>query len=255
VRRLDKYSALIVDDEPLARDKIQRFLDAAGDFAVVSHAQNGFEALDSLQSESPDVVFLDVKMPGPSGMDIASHIASRSTIQLVFTSAFSDFAAQAFAVEATDYLVKPFSSERFQQCLSRVRERIRLRALTDQHSGRRRDNGSVRAKNELLLKTGSSVLPVNAADIRFITSEGNYVMFHLREERALVRGTMHAVQRSLDPDRFLRVHRTVIVNKECVREFKRSRGIGSAMVILRDGTVLRASRAYLRTVIDAVELK
>jgi two-component system LytT family response regulator len=250
-----KYTALIVDDEALAREKLRLFFTTSEEFEVLDEATNGADALSMIQMRCPDLVLVDVKMPGMSGPELIQKLdPKRCSPVVVFTTAFSDFAVQAFALEATDYLVKPFSLERFRQCLTRVRDRIRLQRLAIGSPVVARPADASRYRNDLLLRTNGKIVCVSVSEIRYVSAEGNYVRFHLPSESTLIRCTMNSVQAALDPNRFVRIHRSAIVNVTFVKEFRPWLSSGSGFALLRDGTRLPASRGFMTPMLRSVEL-
>lgn len=221
--------ALIVDDEPLARRGIRQLLAAHPDVEVAGEARDGREAVRALATLKPDLVFLDVEMPGLDGLGVVrTHGADRMPV-IVFVTAHDEYAVRAFEARALDYLVKPLADARFRATMARVRERLR----------------GVRARARIAVPTSAGDLLLDAAEVDWIEAHDDHVDIHTGPRRYRVRIPLAALEHRLDPARFTRVHRGVVVRLDCVREL-RSGPIGSgAMVVLRDGTELPVSRRRL----------
>ncbi|MEO7455238.1 MAG: LytTR family DNA-binding domain-containing protein [Gemmatimonadaceae bacterium] len=212
--------AAIVDDEQLARRGIRQLLASHGDVEVVAECRNGREAAELLASEPPDLLFLDIQMPEMTGFDVLRGAEVRPVT--IFLTAYEEFAVEAFEVEALDYLVKPVSQERFDAALARARKRI-----------------SSAPKHVVVHEAqGRRVIPVDEID--WIGADDYYAAIHTGGRRYLLRETMASLEARLDVAKFVRVHRSAIVNVTRVRELKRQEG--DAELILRDGTKLPVSR-------------
>lgn len=240
--------ALIVDDEPAARARLQRLLEAEA-VEIVGECVDGDEALDAIARLAPDVVFLDVEMPGRDGFGVLGALTADALPAIVFVTAFDSYALRAFEVHAVDYLLKPVSAPRLAAALAEVRARLardgeptashRLRALTDTL---RRD-GRISGER-LVVRTRGRLLFLRTADIDWVEAAANYVRLHVRGETHIVRESMRGMEERLPPDAFLRIHRSTIVNLDRVKELQ-PWFHGEYVAILRDGTRLTVSRAYL----------
>ena len=238
---MDRLRALIVDDEPLARERLRGLLEAEPLVEIVGECGDGGEALQVIREVQPDVVFLDVQMPGRDGLDVAAHLAPAGTPAVVFTTAHERFALDAFGVAAVDYLLKPFDAERLQQALQRVRERRSLRpgppaAPSPTRPGR------------LAFRTDGSIILLRPEEIRWAEADDNYVTLHLVAGRLLLRETLTAIESRLGPESFTRVNRSAVVNLDQIKELQ-PEPHGDYTVLLRDGTRLPLSRS-LRGRID-----
>jgi two-component system, LytTR family, response regulator len=188
-----KIKTLIVDDEPLARSRIRNLLEAEPDVEVVGECENGLEAIEAIASLHPDLVFLDVQMPGLDGFGVVEKVGPAHMPASVFVTAFDEFAIQAFDAQALDYLLKPFAVERFQHTLARARARLsarrrealesRLEALLEEH-GRGREY-----LERFLVRVASRITFVDAEKVDWIASEGNYLRLHIGQQSHLVRET------------------------------------------------------------------
>jgi two-component system LytT family response regulator len=236
--------ALIVDDEPLARRRLRAFLRTEGDIEVVAECGNGEEAVAAIREHRPDLVFLDVQMPGMNGFDVLAAIEPRQLPLIIFVTAHDQYAVQAFEQRALDYLLKPFAKHRFQDAVSRARERL---AGPDPGDFRDRISGLLRTvagpKTHLVVKTGGHSVLLQTARIERLEAEGDYVRIHAGREVYLTRQTMNKIEAELGSGRFVRVHRSSIVNVEFIKEIHPLPG-GDHVVTLRDLTQVTLSRGY-----------
>jgi two-component system LytT family response regulator len=240
---------LVVDDEPLARRRVRALLRRRPEVGLVVEAADGDEALQRLRQGGVDLVFLDVQMPGTGGLDVARALAAEGMPPLVFVTAHAAHATAAFDVAAVDYLLKPFDDERFTTAFERAVHRLRqgsfdgaterLRALVATLERQRAG-----APEVVAVEKGERVLLLPVAEIEWLRSAGNYVEVHARGEVFLVRATLATVAARLAAARFLRIHRSVLVNALRVAEIRADRG--EHRVVLVDGTVLPLSRRYRR---------
>ncbi len=217
--------ALIVDDEPLARERVRTLLSTHADVQVAGEASDGPSALRAWEETRPDVVFLDIQMPGLGGLEVAEAWRTEGQHPLpviVFVTAFDQFAVDAFRLHALDYLTKPIDADRFAEALDRVRDLVgrpnrddldrRIRAMLEMHERRQ----SVRP--HLVVRDQERYLLVPTSEVHCLEATGNYVRLHCENGGHLLRSTLSAVEAKLDPRRFKRVHRSWIVNLEQVRE-------------------------------------
>ena len=240
-------SVLVVDDEPLARERIRALLDDQPEVKIVGECTGGRAAVKAIQEKRPDLVFLDVQMPGLDGFGVVEQIGGARMPAIVFVTAFDQYALKAFEVHALDYLLKPFDRERFQATLARAREAIRLRAAgaVDQGMAALLESLAARRKHagRLLVKCAGKerLLPVEEVD--WFEAAGNYVRIHTRGERLLLRETMANLEVRLDPEQFARIHRSTIVNLKRVKELE-PWFHGDYVVRLHDGQKLTLSRGH-----------
>lgn len=246
---------LIVDDEPLARQRIAELLEGLPGIEIAGYATNGEGAIEEIRELDPDLVFLDVQMPVKTGLDVVREIGPDAMPPTIFVTAFDQYALHAFDVAAVDYLVKPFDDERFEQALRRARRAIeleqvgqlaeRLRSvLRGASSGAKEPAQAPREAGYLERIAVESrgqvrVVPVEAID--YITASAAYVVLHTGRERLVVRERLQELEERLDPARFIRVHRSTIVQLGRVVTLLRGGG-GDYAVRLQDGTELKVSR-------------
>jgi len=248
-----KLSALIVDDEPPARSKIRKFLAAHADIEVLGEAGDGLEAIGKILQLRPGLVFLDLQMPRGDGFEVLREVYPRHKPMIIFTTAYDEYAIRGFEVEALDYLLKPFTAERFNQAIERaLRQRDSgtdladkmLRLLDDaRRAARRAQRILVRGKDRLFfLKT---------SEIEWAEAEEKYVLLHTRSERHILRQSISALETQLAPASFVRIHRCYLVNLEALRELLPT-GQGDCVAVLKSGLRLNVGRSYKDRLLDAM---
>lgn len=239
--------ALLVDDEPLARERLRTFLQREPGVEVAGECQNGEEALAAVPQHRPDLLFLDVQMPGMNGFDVLKRLGANAPPAVIFTTAHDQFAVKAFEVHAVDYLLKPFDRERLRSALERARGRVgtpkpddiqaKLSAmLEDIKSG-------AREPERIPVKTAGKVSFVRIPDIDWIGSADNYVELHVGTHSHLIRETMSSISARLPEEQFVRISRTAIVNLSRVKELQ-PLFHGEYSVLLTTGAKLTLSRSY-----------
>lgn len=235
--------ALIVDDEELARTRLRQVLAAERDVAIVGECTSARELPDSLVSLEPDVVFLDIEMPAESGLEAARQLLNGGTPLIVFTTAFERYASDAFDLDPVDYLLKPIEPGRFQRALDRVRRMLALRDGTaPPRNGRK-------YLDRLFMRSGERMVLVEAAQIERVEAVGNYVKIHTASASSLLRCTLSALELRLDPARFIRTHRSHIVNIRKVKEMLPV-SHGDYSLHLESGAAAPLSRAYRDRIAD-----
>ena len=255
--------ALIVDDEPLARTGVAQLIDPVDGVTVVGEAADGTEAVRQIEEKDPDLVFLDVQMPEMSGLEVVRAVGVEAMPVTIFVTAYDEYAVDAFEAQALDYLLKPIDEDRFAEALDRARTQLRqaeASALSDQLRGLLRqyaeeDDAEADESPSLerfTIRSRNRIYFVDAADVQWIESEGDYVALHDGEDAHLVRKTMKELEEKLDADRFLRVHRSYIVNTDYVEEL-RPLDHGTYRLIMTAGTPLKTSRGYSENVEVLIE--
>ena len=241
---------LIVDDEPLAREGVRMLLEHDPDVTAINECADGRAAVNTIIETKPDLVFLDVQMPEMCGFDVLKTVGAERMPNTIFVTAYDKYALRAFEVHALDYLLKPYTNERFFKALERAKAEIQLRgdnnlnrqlsALLD-HLKRGRDH-----LERLVVKSAGRISYVNVEEIEWIEAADTYVRLHLGRESHLVRGTMSGLEGKLDPRRFLRIHRSTIVNLSHIKELQ-PLFHGEYVVTLKNGTQLTSGRSYRTT--------
>ncbi|MEZ5331913.1 MAG: LytTR family DNA-binding domain-containing protein [Thermoanaerobaculia bacterium] len=230
---------LVVEDEPLARETLKEFLAGEQDVEVVGEAADGLAAVEAIESTAPDLVFLDVRLPELSGLGVLERLERPPAV--VFTTAFDRYAVAAFELEAVDYLVKPFGRERFRLTLDRARRRLASSGAVRLPSGLR-DALIERPLRRLFARKRDRVVPIAVGEIERIEGAGDYSELHCAETSYLVSLRLQDLAARLDPEMFVRVHRSHLVNLDRVAEI-RSRDPHRLEVVLASGAVVPASRS------------
>lgn len=237
--------ALIVDDEPLARSRVRMLLGPHADVEIIAECSSGREASQVMESETPDLLFLDIEMPAEDGFAIASALDAERTPAIVFVTAHEEFALQAFEANAVDYLVKPFSQERFDRALDRVSRFLGDRASSSESAApaslgaarpdalrpqpRRRERFAVRVRGQVFF--------VKTSSLEWIGAEGNYARLHTPDTSYLIRESLQQLESELDPELFVRVHRSAIVNIERIAKLVVGPEGAFSIVLQSDDTV------------------
>ena len=231
-----RMKTIIVDDEPLARDRLRSLLADHCDVEIVEEFGSAGQARDFLRAGRPDLMFLDIQLGDDTGLSLASVAQPASTPYVIFTTAFPDYALQAFEARALDYLMKPIEPARLREALDRVRRNLGSHGTAADARPRTRDRIAVQNGNRSLL--------VRISDIDWIESVGNYVKLHTGSSRYLLRRALYKLQDDLDPAEFIRIHRKYVVNVSRIAEIGRGVRRGDFSVKLRDGTILKMQAPY-----------
>jgi two-component system, LytTR family, response regulator len=246
----------IIDDEPLAREGLRLMLAAHPDLQLAGEAGNGRDGLDLVRRARPELLLVDVHMPEMSGLEMAAALPQELAIAVVFVTAFDEYAVRAFDLHALDYLVKPVSEERLAIAVERARSRHRLHSMTQLAEQIRAAQSDLHptpppaaaapppavARQQLAIRDGQRVVFVSVDEIDWIEAASYYVEIHTGGRTYLHRETMQHLEATLDPDRFVRIHRSRLINRERISELQR-RGRG-AVVVLSDGTSHLVARSY-----------
>lgn len=239
--------ALIVDDEPLAREGLRMLLEGDAEIEVVGEAKSGAEAVEMIGVVRPDLVFLDIQMPAMNGFEVLAALPEGELPAVVFVTAFDRYALRAFEVHAIDYLLKPYDDERFYDALRKAKSQLRmarvsalgekLLSLLDSYEP------AVRRVSRLAIKSAGRVVFLDVDDIDWIEAADYYVQLHVGPKSYLHRQTMASLEKQLDPDLFLRIHRSAIVHRERIREL-RHQGRRDLVVVLASGVELKVARGH-----------
>jgi two-component system LytT family response regulator len=252
---MPRIRTLLVDDEVLARLAVRQALAAHADIEVVGECGNAVEALQAIDALEPDLIFLDIQMPGDDGFRLLRSLPPASLPLVVFATAFAEHALEAFDANAIDYVLKPIDQPRFDQAMLRVKKHWHgLQAQRSDGGTSAYADGDRNYIRRISVHAGehSRVIPV--AEIDWIRADGNYVHIHVTGKRFLHRETLRHLQESLDPNHFLRIHRSIVVNVERVREVH-TLFQGHAEVVLHDGTRLDLSRRFRASARAALGLR
>lgn len=257
-----KIRTIVVEDEPVSRDRLLALLGEEADIEVVGACADGREAATAIASTAPDLVFLDIQLPEMSGLELARAFHPDRRPAIVFVTAHDTYALPAFEIHALDYLLKPFSAQRFRSALVYAREHLAQRRATSigrhildilpdaqppgSNAGPRRPAETVTpspVSDRLVIKSSGRIYFVKIGDIDWCEAAGNYIRVHVGAQAHLIRETMHRLESQLDTRLFVRVHRSTIVNVDRILELRSSFN-GEHVVVLRNGTRLTMSRGY-----------
>ena len=252
----EQIRVLVVDDEPLARMRIEDLLAHEESAVVVGSATNGIEAVERIRTLKPDLVFLDVQMPGKTGIEVVREVGAEQMPATIFVTAYDQFAVQAFDVAAVDYLVKPFDDERFESAFARARQRLSARGLSKLREqllsvlggGSASPHSPIPAPppqpylERIAVEMRGKVRAIPVDEIDYIVADGPYAELHTGDRRHVIRESMQTLEERLDPDVFMRIHRSAIVRISLVDVFLRGEG-GDYEVQLKNGVRLRVSRS------------
>lgn len=239
---------LIIDDVALARERIKRCLASDPEIAIVGECDNGAKAVADIRSLAPDLIFLDVHMPALDGFGVLEALKNERAPAVIFVTAYNEYAIQAFEVNALDYLLKPVDCERLDKAVERAKSRLAQSVRDDDLDSRFRamiedlKSGSKFIKRLTIKLTGRTIL-LPTDEIDWIETHGNYLKVYAGRESHLIRGTMQSLETKLDPEKFVRVHRSVIVNVEKIKEIY-PRSNGDQDLVLQNGQQLMLSRNY-----------
>ena len=238
---------VIADDETLAREQLQDFLKRFDDCEVSAICTDGLEALGAIEQYRPDLLFLDIEMPELNGFEVLQQSHASPLPVVIFVTAYDKYAIQAFEAHALDYLLKPFAFERFERSMQRARNQIaasRSGELSEKLLAML-ESRKVRTKylDRLAIKSRGRVIFLKTDEIAWIEAAGNYLELHAGKESHLIREPIGDFEQRLDPERFIRIHRSCIVNLEHVKELQPGFG-GEYLVVMNDGQQLTASRGY-----------
>jgi len=240
-----KLRVLIVDDEPLARERLRGYLEAEPTVEIIGECGSGPEAITTLGQTPVDVAFLDVEMPGCNGLEVAERLPAENPPVVVFVTAHERFALDAFDVQAVDYLLKPFDRDRLQTALRRAEERVRARRA-DQPEAKPEAPpaaaGPARPLERLTVKVDGRLVVVKPDEIVWVEAADNYIIVHLSEGRLMLRGTLSALEERLSSPSFARVNRSALVHLDQIKELQPTVH-GDYVVILRDGSKVPLSRS------------
>ena len=238
-----KIRVVVVDDEPLARLAVKVRLAQRGAFELVGEFGDGDSAYQAIVTLKPDLAFVDVEMPGKSGLDVLAALPPAQRPMTILLTAYESFALQAFELAVLDYLLKPVDDERFDEALDRAQQAFPYRCQSRA--------AAPTAMRSFSVRVGSRTMLVPVADVERIEADGDYASLHANGKTWLVRERLHNLAMQLDPRQFHRVHRSSIVRLDMIAEL-RSLTNRDAMLRLRDGSVLRASRSYMPALTEAL---
>lgn len=244
---MKKIRVLIVDDEPLAREGIRMRLEPAPDIEIMGECRNGREAVAAILRDTPDLVFLDIQMPRMDGFAVIEAVGAQRMPHVIFVTAYDEHALRAFEVHALDYLLKPIDGARFAEALARARDRIRGKNLEAIAAQLQQMMSALKGEKDYLehvsIKSAGRILLLGVDEIDWIEAADNYVQVHVGPASHLLLATMNRLETRLNPQQFLRIHRSIIVNLKRIKELH-PMFHGEFRVILQDNTQLTSGRSY-----------
>ncbi len=232
---MNKYNVIIIDDERLAREEVKRHLVSHTEFKIVGEASNANDAKQLIEAKQPRLIFLDIQMPEKSGFDLLDELTTIP--EIVFTTAYSEYATKAFEVNALDYLVKPIREERFSQSMERVKND--LSKIIEPHS-------RFSLNHKIFIKDGERCFFVPLTDIRYIESLENYARLHFKGNKAMIKKSLNSIEEKLDPTVFFRINRSQIININFIKEIQPSLNNRLKIVLDTDETFDVSSRQSVR---------
>lgn len=240
------FDILIVDDEQLAQDSIKILLEEVENCRVIGTASNGRDALKMILTNQPDIVFIDIQMPHLLGTEVVEQLSNQTNTFFIFVTAFDDMAIKAFDLNAIDYLLKPYTDQRFYQSLNKAKKHIIANSLGATLGSTTTPNQAGVAKNfktEFAIKSVGKIEFVSVSDIIYFKSSGNYVELFTLEHKYLMRGSIGQMENELDPEIFTRIHRSTIIKRSEIKELQNYFN-GEYLVIMKNGSELKLSRSY-----------
>lgn len=237
---------LVVDDEKPAREKIVSFLNEEDATFTLYEADNGFEAIRLIELEKPDLVFLDIQMPGKTGFEVISEVGIDNMPSIIFVTAYDQFAINVFEIQAVDYLLKPYDRKRFKNSFERVSKRkengigLEKNVLKNLLTDIQKEKGYLK---KIMVKKRDSLIFIKSEDVIYINSEEKYIKLHTLKSTYLVRETMNNIEQKLNPEIFVRTHRSYIVNSDFIKEIQPWTH-GDYIIILESGSKVKLSRRY-----------
>jgi two-component system LytT family response regulator len=247
---------VIVDDELLARSRVKRVLADEPDIEIIGEFGDGRSALAAIRELKPDLAILDIQMPEMNGFDVVRSLESDAMPAVIFVTAYDQYALQAFDLYALDYLLKPFDRKRAKRAVERAREHIRNRERGDLDerllslvSGLKKPDRKYLER--LVIRSTGRIFFLKTEEVDWIEASGNYLRIHVGRDAHMIRETMNSIEAKLDPEKFIRIHRSTIVNIDSIRELHPMFS-GDYSVLLKDGTELALSRNYRERLIELV---
>ncbi len=247
---MHKIKAIIVDDEPQARESISHLLKEVNDVEVVDQCDNGQDAIEAISEHQPDLVFLDIQMPELNGFEVAERIDAESDPYIVFVTAFDEYAIRAFDINAVDYILKPYDDDRFYQALDRARERLESQSKVSRqeiaHLLKVYNNSKEDILRNLTVRSGNKIVFIEDRTIEWIEAADQYCNIHSSKGDYLVRESMRYYEENLDPNLFFRAHRSSIINLSKIKElqpFKKGRYV----IVLQSGQLVELGSSKLET--------
>jgi len=241
----------VIDDEPLARSGVIARIASYPDLQVVAEYENGPDALQGIVTLQPELVFIDIEMPGMNGLDVLAQLTPQDRPMAILLTAYANFALRAFELNVIDYLLKPIDDDRLIESIERVRCALPYRS-NNRANKQPPDSVSTKFAETLTVRIGNRILLVNVVDIVWIAADGDYVTLYVGARQYLVREPIHRLLQRLDPEQFVRIHRSTITKIDQISEL-RLLSNRDALIRLHDGTPLRVSRSYIDNLLQSLQ--
>jgi two-component system, LytTR family, response regulator len=245
IKRNRKIRALLIDDEPFARARLRQLLEGDPDIEIAGECGDGLAAVAMIKERSPDLLFLDVQMPELDGFAVLERVEDGRMPVVIFLTAYDKYALRAFEACALDYLLKPCEEERFAKAVARAKAQLNLAAAGSPFASLGNLDPETKYLERIVVKSGGRVYFFRAEEIDWVEAQGNYVRIHFGGEAHLLRESLAAIERGLDPLKFIRIHRSTIVNVERIKELH-PMFHGQYAVVLHSGAEITLSRRYRR---------
>lgn len=242
---MEIIKALIVDDERFARKRFQQILSGKSDIEVIQYCTNGSDAIETIKSEKPDLVFLDIEMTDSSGFDVINSLDKKEKPYVIFVSGHQSYAVDAFEVNALDYIQKPITEERVMKSIDRAKVKMGIQSFPTNSGSENVDSNNLESKclERYVVKNGNKITVLKIQDIMWIEADGNYVNLVTSQKKYLVRSTLSGFQSKLQADKFFRIHKSCVINIDFVECFEQEL-YGDYSVSMRGGEILKMSRNY-----------
>ena len=254
---MNKIQTLIVDDEVLAREKLAIFLQKEEDFEIIGECTNGIEALKFMDQSYPDLLFLDIQMPEMDGMELLRNIDVQKIPCIILVTAYDHFAIKAFEFHALDYLLKPFDRERFLMTIKRIKEQMQLYQQGNYNNQLlnylKESLPSQEYIGKVVVKDAGKIFFVKTKDIEWVESAGNYLKLHVGKTTHMIRETMNAFEKKLNPQEFVRVHRSTLVNIDAIDNLE-SWGNTEFLITLNSGDKVQTGRSYYAAIRQKLQI-
>ena len=252
---MQRFTALIIDDEVIARRGIRVLLSKDNDVNVIGECKDGVEAIDAIQLRRPDIVFLDIEMPEVDGFDVVAALPSKHLPAIIFVTAYHQYAIEAFQLHAVDYIVKPVAPDRFRKALDHAKRIVKLQRTAEEHEKLLLSLQDIQIRQggleRVVVRSHGRFVIIRTKNIDWIEAADDYVYVHVDRQRYLVRQTLTSLECTLDPHRFIRIHRSTIVNLDRIRQLH-PQPHGDAILLLQDDTQVNVSRSYRQKIEQAL---
>jgi two-component system, LytTR family, response regulator len=242
----DKLKAIIIEDEELGRELVKNYVKILNTIEIIKECENGFEGAKAINELKPDLVFLDIQMPKLNGFEMLELIDDTSKPEIIFTTAYNQYAIQAFELNAIDYLLKPFSQERFAEAIEKAVKRIRNSVREEKNVRALAHQPLTESLERIVVKSNSKISVIPTTKIRYLEAQDDYVMIYSTEGKYLKQATMKYFEENLDPKEFLRVHRSYIIRIDQVNQLE-PYGKDSYIAKLKDGAAIKISKSGFKT--------